>query len=115
MKKLMAIFTATVALGVLPSASQAQVQILGCSATGEIPHVFVPAGGNAQIDVRTSTPGSVTTRFNTADPKLINAALNAQSSHERVTVVRAGFPVGCGLAVNGLSAGGTASSITVAP
>lgn len=120
MKKLIALLTTTVALGVLPSVSQAQIvppdlPILGCSATGEIPRVFVPAAGNAQIDVRTSTPGSVTTRFTTADPELIDAALNAQSSHERVTVVRLGFPSPCGPAVGGLSAGGNATSITVAP
>ena len=119
MKKLIAVLTTTVALGVLPAVSQAQVidplPILGCSATGEIPRVFVPASGNALIDVRTSTPGSVTTQFTTADPELIDAALNAQSSHERVTVVRLGFPSPCGPVVNGLSAGGTITNITVAP
>ena len=74
----------------------------------------MPAAGNAEIDVRTSAPGSVTTRFTTADPELIDAALNAQSSHERVTVVREPLP-GCGAPVGGLIAGGTATRIIVAP
>lgn len=115
MKKLIAVLTTTVALGALSAVSQAQIAIgTACSATGEIPRVFVPAVGNAEIDVRDSTPGSVTARFTTADPELIDAALNAQSSHERVTVARVPLPP-CGAPVNGLSAGGNASSITVAP
>jgi hypothetical protein len=124
MKQLMTMLTAIVALGTLPSLSQAEIEplslplplpILGCSATGEIPRVFVPAAGDALIDVRTSAPGSVTYRFQSANANIINAALNAQASHERVTVVRIGFPSPCGAVVGGLSAGGVASSITVAP
>ena len=106
MKKLLALLTATVAFGLLPSVSQAT-----CSATGEIPRVSV--SGVTNISVRLSTPGSTTFSFTTTVANVISAALAAQASHQRVTVV--GNAGACGAVVGGLSAGGTVVSITVAP
>ena len=108
MKKLLALLTATAAFSLLPSVSQAN-----CAATGEIPRVFVTAAGSVNIGVRLSNPGSTFFNFTTTAPSVINAALIAQSSHQRVVVV--GNAAACGAVVGGLSAGGTVISITVAP
>ena len=109
MRKLLALLTATVAFGLLPSASWAV-----CTASGEISRISANPGSLASsFYVRASTPGSVSFLFVTTDSKIIDAALNAQASHMRVTVT--GSATACGAVVGGSSAGGTVTRITTAP
>lgn len=98
------------ALTVMPGISQAQ-----CVASGEIARVFVPTSGNAEIDVRNNVYNTPAARFTTVDPEVLNAALNAQASHERVTIRGTGVGPFCGFPVDNLSVGGNVINVTVSP
>ena len=109
MKRVLTALVVTAALGMLPSVSEAL-----CSATGEVPRIFISAAV-VNIGVRASAPGSIFFNFTTpvANQAVISAALAAQASHQRVTIV--GAAAACGAVVGGLSAGGAVVSIITAP
>ena len=108
MKKLLALLTVTAAFSLLPSVSQAN-----CNASGTIPRIFVVAGGVVNIGVRSNGAGTTFFNFTTTNQSVIDAALNAESSHMHVLI--AGNAPVCGAIVGGLSAGGTVLSILVSP
>ena len=109
MKKLLTLFTATVAFSLLPSVSQAV-----CVSSGHITRASVaPGPGPSTFAVRSSTPGSISFLYLTADAKVLDAALSAQASHARVQVT--GALAACGGVIGGSSAGGPVTNIVVAP
>lgn len=109
MKTLLNALTATIAVCLLPSASQAT-----CVANGTIPRVNVQANPTAtNIGVAENGPGSTFFNFTTTSAAFINTAVVAGSSHISVEVT--GNAASCGAPVNGVSAGGTVISILVSP
>ena len=98
MKKLLTLFAAITACGLLPSASQAD-----CNASGEIPRVNVLAGVT-NIGVRLNGPNATFFNFTTNNLAFITAALTAEANHMTVRV--SGNAASCSVPVGGLSSGG---------
>jgi hypothetical protein len=108
MNKLLTLLAATAAVSLLPSGSQA-----ACVATGTIPRIYMAVGVLTNIGVRDNGAPATFFNFTTTNSNVINAALNAESSHITVQVI--GDAAACSAVVNGLSNGGNVSAILVSP
>ena len=93
MRKLLTLFAAITACGLLPSGSQA-----ACNAAGTIPRVFVTAGVT-NIGVRSNSPGTTFFNFTTNNLAFITAALTAEASHMTVQII--GNAASCSTPVGG--------------